>query len=234
MSSYSLVSVTAYIYIKVTEAILLSAQWLIESASDILNIPSSPCVCSSLNVTILLHHWHWADSLFCSDLQKSSDLCVLWHIEYIRGSLWLFAAEAGVWFAVYRPSARYVQYIAEVAEVKVWLSLQKCHNEINEQYGKWPLVGNIFWTWLKMQMKCLRLCLCMSMGICVWPAVRLLTYPPPTLYWICDLCFAYLCFFNVYFRKCVMCILLYDIKPKQNNLLLAVHMRSFPDCVQRN
>lgn len=50
----------------------------------------------------------------------------------------------------------------------------------------------------------------------------------------CDLCFGYLCFFNVYFNKRVVCILLYDIKPNQNNLLLAMHMRSFPHCVQRN
>lgn len=35
-----------------------------------------PCVCSCLNVTILLHHLHWADNLFCSDLQKSCDFWV--------------------------------------------------------------------------------------------------------------------------------------------------------------
>lgn len=41
--------------------------------------------------------------------------------------------------------------------------------------------------------------------------------------------------FNVYLNKCVcVCILLYDIKPNRNNLLLAVHVRPFPDCVQGN
>lgn len=42
LSANSLDSVIAYIYIKVTAAILRSAQWLVERASDILNISPSP------------------------------------------------------------------------------------------------------------------------------------------------------------------------------------------------
>lgn len=39
---------------------------------------------------------------------------------------------------------------------------------------------------------------------------------------------------NVYLNKCVKYLLLCDIKPNQNKLLLAVHVRPFPDCVQGN
>lgn len=45
-----------------------------------------------------------------------------------------------------------------------------------------------------------------------------------------DVCFGYLSFFNVYFNKCAMSILLNDLKPKQHS----VHMGSIPDCLQRN
>lgn len=162
ISFYSLVSVKAYIMYKNHWSASPLCR-MTYSPSGILNTCSA--VCSTLNVMIILLHWHWTESCFLSLLitkkKKPLKKCTRHHECQSVGPL----------------SVSHIQ---------------------GADFRK--LGWRVFCTYTSM-----------------FHTVESLVFV-----------------LNVYLNKCAMYLLLCDIKPNQNKLLLAVHVRPFPDCVQGN